>query len=245
MALSLGNAAHNSGGASGLTATISYNSGSILVVDATSNGTSAEAVASTALGALTKHATGGSIGADQIVTRFVKFPTSAQTNDTITFTGAGTSFVTIDAYEIRGADTSSPFDSGGPVTTAGPDPASITTANANVMVIAAFRQSSAASPTQGTGFTKISGANFQLTEYKILSSTQTLSCTEGASGDSNGIVIDAIKQAAAAGGGLRFNANLDGLGASGGFFRDPLGARRATPHRIGWRAERGIWRRAA
>jgi hypothetical protein len=54
-----------------------------------------------------------------------------------------------------------------------------------------------ASPTQGTGFTKISGANFQLVQYKINSATETNATADtGSSAASNGVIADALMQAA-------------------------------------------------
>lgn len=195
MPLSLGNSAHNTnGGATSITLTLSYSSGSFIVCDITTNGPPITAVSSAALGAFTHHVNSPS----DAIERWHLVATSAQTNDTITVTQTTALFITADVYEIKGANTSSPYDSGGPQTSDGPDPKSITTANANTMVIAAFRESSTASPTAGSGFTQISGADFQLTEYEILSSAQTLSCTQTTgAGNSNGLIIDAIVAAAA------------------------------------------------
>lgn len=52
------------------------------------------------------------------------------------------------------------------------------------------------------------------------------------SGSGRDFCVQSIEtQAGGASGGLRFNSNMDGLGASGAFFRDPLAGRRS----LGWR----------
>lgn len=119
---------------------------------------------------------------------------------TFTWTGGTPGFVTIDAFGVSGANTSSPFD-GSPVSSsANPsDPLTISTTHANTMVIAGFRESGASSPTAGAGFTTISGADFQLSEYQIFNSIQTnLSVTQSPSGGSNGGIADAIVAASSA-----------------------------------------------
>jgi hypothetical protein len=60
---------------------------------------------------------------------------------------------------------------------------------------------STASPTAGAGWAGISGANYQLSEYQIVSSTQTslaVSLTTGA-GDIQAGLADAVVQASAGG----------------------------------------------
>jgi hypothetical protein len=112
-------------------------------------------------------------------------------SDTVVVTQSGAAFCTVDAFCVSGSgQTSLVFDSGGPQTLTG-DPISITTVNPNTMVIAAFRESSAANPTAGGGFSQISGADFFLTEYQLLPSAGTLSCTQttGAGTANGGIAI--------------------------------------------------------
>jgi|SRR5581483_3427093 len=115
---------------------------------------------------------------------------------TINFASSVT-FVTSDLFAFSGEDTSTIWDSNGAVPANNTsNPVSISTSNANDAIIAGARMSSTASPTAGTGFTRISGADFQLTEYEIVSATQSgLSCDTGGSAASNGMVADALMQA--------------------------------------------------
>lgn len=134
--------------------------------------------------------------------RFAKLAASPLSAEVLTISGLNPTFNTVDAYAISGANTSTPFDAGGPVTANGAapqDPLSITTVNAKTMVIGAF-STGTASPTAGAGFTLIGGANFQLTEYKILSAAQTLSVTMGTGvGTATVVILDGVVEAAAAG----------------------------------------------
>jgi hypothetical protein len=115
---------------------------------------------------------------------------------TITVTVTSATFNTIDIFAVNGAKTSAPFDVNGSLPAiSATDPVSVSTTAANTMILAAFRNS-AGSSTAGTGFTLIGGADFQLTEYKIVSAAQTgLSVTMGTgAGTSNGAIGDAIVQ---------------------------------------------------
>lgn len=128
--------------------------------------------------------------------------TQSAVSITATQTNAG-QYMVMDVFAFSGTDTSSTFD-GSPVT-GNPDPLSISTSVADTVIVGCYRVNTA-SPTAGTGFTAVSGADFQLTEYKIVSSTQTsLSVTVGTGvGTANGGVVVALK-AAAAGGGSFFS----------------------------------------
>jgi len=199
MGLVFGNKVHgNQGSSSTLAVTLSYSAGSVIICDVAPNSGPIISVVSTALGSFTFYATSGG---GQPIERWVLKPGSSQTSDTITMTQSATNFITADVYEWKGVDLTSTFDAGGPVTNGGlpSDPSSITTVNANTAVIACFRQNSTASPTAGSGFTLIGGANFMLSEYQILAATQTLSCTETTgAGDSHGSIVDALVAAASA-----------------------------------------------
>jgi hypothetical protein len=132
---------------------------------------------------------------NQVVEVWSAFASSTLSATSLTINTTASNFLTIDAFGVSGSNqTSTVFDSGGPQT--GTDPISITTANPNTMVIAAYRELSAGNPTAGTSFTAVSGADFQLVEYKVLSSTATISCTQGTgAGSANGGVAFAIVQA--------------------------------------------------
>ena len=110
------------------------------------------------------------------------------------------SFCTCDVFAFSGNDTSTIWDGNASVpasqTTA--DPIAETTNNANDVLIGAFRMNTQGNPTAGTGFTLISGANFQLCEYQIVSSSGAQSLTIGTGvGDANGCIADAMMAAAA------------------------------------------------
>jgi hypothetical protein len=125
---------------------------------------------------------------------FYAIAASPLSSVSITTTQASSAFLTVDAFGISGANTVSLFD--GSVVTGTIDPLSISTTNLNTMIIGGFRESGAQNPTQGSGYTRISGANFQLTEYKIVSGTQSgLSVSQNPGGGSNGDIADAVVQA--------------------------------------------------
>lgn len=115
---------------------------------------------------------------------------------TATQTNAG-QYMAMDVFAFSGADTSSPLD--GAAVTGNPDPLTISTSVADTVIVGCYRPASTQNPTAGTGFTAVSGADFQLTEYNIVSSIQTnLSVTMGTgAGQANGGVVIAIKAAAA------------------------------------------------
>lgn len=122
---------------------------------------------------------------------------------TITVTATGGAFNATDCWAVSGcSDLVSPFD--GAAVIGHPDPLSITTTVADTFIFAAFREAGTATPTAGSGFTLLlnSGAAFALSEYKIVSSTQSsLSITQTTgSGNANGGVAGAIKGGAAAAG---------------------------------------------
>jgi hypothetical protein len=149
---------------------------------------------------------------DQGIYEFVQPFTSALTSEQVTATlggGGGYGFATLNVFEISGAKTSSYFDpnlAGGPVT-GNSDPISITTTGSNDFIVGGFR-TGASTPTQGSGWTIIQGANFQLTEYQVVSSPQTsLSVSVGTgSGTANGVIADAIV------GGAMCSRSLRGVG---------------------------------
>jgi hypothetical protein len=125
---------------------------------------------------------------------------NALTSDVITIHYAGTAtFATIDTFGVSGADTSVVWGGGNlPYTsTASPaDPLSYTVNETNTFTIAAFRFGTHSTPTQGPGWSAVSGADYQLTEYKIASSSQAGATATVGTGnaDSNAGIADAIVQ---------------------------------------------------
>lgn len=125
---------------------------------------------------------------------------SALTADIITITFNNTTNFGIEAtaFGISGANTTTKFDSNGSLPVApltGPfDPLTYSTSNANDFIISHFRMASTANPTQGAGWTKIIGANFQLVQYRTVSATQASqpAAIGTGVGDSNGGIVDAF-----------------------------------------------------
>lgn len=123
---------------------------------------------------------------------------SALTSDTITVTAVsalGGAPMTV--FAISGCNTSSMFDSNlsAGLTTAAPDPASITTTNSNDMIIGICAGGSQSNPGAGAGFTLVKNGNFFGNEVKVVSTTQSsLSVVWSPSGDCSAGLADAIQQ---------------------------------------------------
>lgn len=117
------------------------------------------------------------------------------TSNTITVNHSGTGYMTVDTFGISGADQSTVFDANASTPHVEPaaDAAVISTDTADTFIFSAYRASSPASPAGAGGdWIKISGADFQLVQYQIVSSTQTdLTCSIG-TGTMNGGVASAV-----------------------------------------------------
>lgn len=113
-------------------------------------------------------------------------------SEVITATNTNSDYVAISVFAFSGVNTSSPID-GSPVI--GDDPLTIGTAATNAAVIAGFRDGSTPSPTAGSGWTQVSGVDYQLVEYQIFTSPQSsVVCTQTTgAGNSNGGYAIAIK----------------------------------------------------
>lgn len=118
---------------------------------------------------------------------------STLSSASITASCTGGSFITLDVFGISGANTSA-FDANAAVPAhATSGTLTISTSNANDFIVSGYRCSNA-SPTVGTGFTLISGANFALTQYKIVTATQSsLNLDVGGCSTNNGSIGDAAK----------------------------------------------------
>lgn len=195
MALSLDGSGHNAVSAATVNVALTTaNTNDIICVVATTNGGPVTSVTATgltfALKALDPPASATDIELWYAVA-------AATFSGNITINTTSSAFLAGDAFGVSGADTATIWD--GAAVTGNPDPLSISTTNANTFILGAFRGGTA-SPTSGAGWTQISGADFQLTEYQVVSSTQSgLSVTQttGAGGANGGIAI-AIKQAGSA-----------------------------------------------
>lgn len=114
---------------------------------------------------------------------------------TVNMTGGG--FNAIDAFAVSGAGFAvSPWDANGslPVKSNANSTVTISTVASRAMVIGAYRFQNQSAPSQGAGFTLISGADFLLTQYQIVSLPQTnLNVVTGSGGFIiNGAIGDAL-----------------------------------------------------
>lgn len=208
MALALDGSAHGTSpnsltGTATLTTT---SSNDIIVVIVQGNDGPITGVSGSTLGAFTRR--GGVTAGSQALDVWYKIAASPVTSEVITATQTVSNFMSLDAFGVSGANTVSPFD--GTIVTANSDPVSISTTNANTLIFGSFGEGSVASPTSGAGWTQLSGANFQLTEYKIVSSTQsslTVNQTTGA-GDAALALADAIVAGGGGGGSPPFAMSL-------------------------------------
>ncbi len=119
---------------------------------------------------------------------------------TVTF-DPGTTFASVVAFGISGANYSSPFDPNGslpniqfPRGTIGDGlNGTITTSNANDFLIG-FYGSGLSDMVPGATWTEISSVSFLLVEYKIVSATQSAATVPATVTDSVGFIADAVKE---------------------------------------------------
>ena len=141
-----------------------------------------------------ERAIGGPAGGGNFITEeWYAIAPSSLSGDAITVTELN-GYASLDAFGISGANTSSPFDSGGPVTGTTTDTDVISTTNANDMLIAGFGYGNA-SPDPSAGFTLLYSENYLMSEYAIVSSTQTNLSVNNDQGYTQGSIVDAIKAA--------------------------------------------------
>lgn len=139
-------------------------------------------------------------GAFQFLEEWTAQAAGALTNVTFTITYTfNCNFSTADLFAISGHDAAATFDPDVSVPATGiTDPLTISTGNADDFIVGVFAMGSQTTPTEGSGWTKISGADYQLTEYKIVSASQTnLSVSIGTGvGDANRGIADAVRMMA-------------------------------------------------
>lgn len=215
MALALDGSGHNSAGSPGSSLTVSLTtsvSDSVIVVTVLVNDFQVTSITASNIPSITLRKRQAVSGGGFYIEEWQGVATGTLSSETITVNFGGTvGFATIDAFGISGADTSTVWDSNGAL----PDgqttsTCSITTSNADDFLIGTYRFGSEVNPTQGAGWTKISGANGLLTEYKIVSATQSgTSVTIGTgNGDQNAGIGDAVIQAGVATRKWIFGSNL-------------------------------------
>jgi len=129
-------------------------------------------------------------------TVYVAVSSGAVSGLTITVNLGGSAFITVDAWGLAGSDTSTIWDPDAGLPVKGDtDPLSIDTDNANDFIYGALR-GSVFNPTAGAGWTAIQEGDYHVSEYQIVSATQTgLSVTLGTGSGGNGAVADAVMEA--------------------------------------------------
>ena len=169
----------------------------VIILDIVQNGTAVSSVSDVAGLNWHQRAVAGTAG--QTIYEYYAIAANALSADVITVNFAGAAgYVDLNAFGVSGANTSSPFDSNvsvpaSPAASAG----SITTSNANDLIIAGYRFGSNAAPAAGSGWTTLNASgNYYLSEYQIVSATQAGLVATASTGDENGGIIDAIVQAA-------------------------------------------------
>lgn len=202
MALSIdGTPNANSLSGTSLTVTLTTTlSSDLIIIDVLTNAGPISTVSSPTLGSFQLRATsGGASGND--LERWYAVASGPLTSEVITISQTGSGFMAACGYAINGANTSSPWQVASVTSAAFPsDPLSITLTGA-AMIVGCYRMNSTASPTAGSGYTLLSGANFHISEYAIEASSgaYSVTLTTGA-GDSNGGIIDAVVAASGAAG---------------------------------------------
>ena len=161
---------------------------------------------------------------------------------------------------FTGCNTSTPFDGNAAIPTTGntsvssaPSVSSVSTTNASDMLLFfSFSSNNASVPSDQTSVTFGGVSGTILSNLQAVAATQNtkgsvgyLSVASAQSGityafnvsDANWAAIaTALQAAGGAAAPLRLNSNLDGLSASGGFFRDPL-----ARVMLGWRKRATLW----
>ena len=169
----------------------------VIILDIVQNGTAVSSVSDVAGLNWHQRAVAGTAG--QTIYEYYAIAANALSADVITVNFAGAaSYADLNAFGVSGANTSSPFDSNvsvpaSPAASTG----SITTSNANDLIIAGYRFGSNAAPAAGSGWTTLNASGgYYLSEYQIVSATQAGLVATASTGDENGGIIDAIVQAA-------------------------------------------------
>jgi hypothetical protein len=124
---------------------------------------------------------------------------SALTSESITVHTNSSGFLTVCAFAVSGYSMTDVFDPNGALpnvsgTGSGSGSANptFTTTNPDNFLIACYRQNVSSSTTAGTGWTLITGSNFLVVEYKVVSTTQSGLVASISANNENGIIGDAI-----------------------------------------------------
>lgn len=188
--LALNGAAHGNATAVSTTATLTTTQANdVIILFGEANSGPLTAVSDTA--SLTWHHRADTNSTGNDIEEWYAVASSALSADIITATQTASAFMTIDTFGVSGANTTSPFDSSAVTSTT--DPVSISTTHANTMVIGGSRQHTDSTCTAGSGYTLISGADYNAVEYQLLTGPRNLSVTWGSCvGNSNGMIGDTL-----------------------------------------------------
>lgn len=168
----------------------------VIVVDVIENATTVAAVSDGA--GLTWYLRAVAGSASQPVYEYYAIAPTALTNDNIQVSFAGTaSYVDLNAFGVSGVETSAPFDTNPSVpATHGTGPASVSTNNANDLILASYRFLYDQFPAAGLGWSAINPTGgYYLSEYQITSSAQSALVANASTSDQNGGIVDAFVQA--------------------------------------------------
>lgn len=124
---------------------------------------------------------------------------SAVSSNVVTAALSGSATGAADLFIAHNVNQTTPFDANGSLpafaSSTSNTSVSVSTTSTNSLIFAGFRTWSTASPTAGSGFTLISGADYLGTERKSVTSAQsglTVGLTMSPSNDASGIVADAL-----------------------------------------------------
>lgn len=143
-------------------------------------------------------------GGDYPIEEWVAVAAAQLTNEVITVNySAATTFSQANAFGISGGNTSTKYDSNGslPATSTADANLSISTSNANTLIIGGFRIVNGVPNAPGGSWTVLSPGttSYFLTFYQIASATQSgLTVPKGAGNTTNGALADAFIEAGAA-----------------------------------------------
>jgi hypothetical protein len=198
MAYPIDGSAHvnNSGSLSSLNITLTTTKPGALLLAATINSTSIASITDVTGHSWSRVATTG--GADPLE-MWIAESSAATSGEVVTVHFAGTAtFATLDICGIEDANVGGTLTGVSPDTIASSpsDPNAFVVAETFTFVFSAFRMGTQSTPTQGSGWTKVSGADYQLLQYQqnnpsVASGSATI--TTG-SGDSNAGIVAAVLQ---------------------------------------------------
>jgi hypothetical protein len=200
VSLALDGTAHfestNLGGASCTLSLTTKNANDVIVAAVMANGATVSSISSTHLNFVLRKREQAADGLSDYLELWHAVGSVALSSESITVKLSGNvTYCTVDVFGISGANTSTIFDSNSslPAAVQSGD-VKLSTSNAHDFILGAYRMGHTPTPTAGAGWTRISGSNYQLVQYQIVTATQSnLDVAIGTgSGDDNAGIGDAI-----------------------------------------------------